>query len=90
MNCPYCGAAMEKGRLRSWTSEPIYWLPLDAELLWLGYGRKKREAKVRKKGGVMLDRMTKMGWEAEASPTSYCCRDCGVFITKLPDQPGED
>lgn len=80
MLCPGCGRPMARGRLCSPEERGIYWLPDTVEIGDLG-GWVLTEGKIQAAGGVVLDRLRRVGFFAKDRPDSYYCKDCGAFLT---------
>ena len=80
MQCPYCRKEMIVGTIYGAGDRAAYWLP----------GRSKRDyhlltrKNIEKRGGMMLDDVSRLGFFAKARPDSHYCNACRMFLTKLP------
>jgi len=83
MKCPYCAEEMRRGVLRAGHQDVVYWLPDNVDP-YVGPERRIRIL-VEKYEGVLLDKPSRIGFSAVASPFSYFCGKCGVFITKMAE-----
>lgn len=82
MPCPECGGPMARGRLYSPAEQGIYWLPDTVGIGDMG-GWVLTEEKIQAAEGVVLDRLRRVGFLAKERPDSYCCKACGLLLTRM-------
>ena len=84
MICPFCNETMIDGTLFSEASHAVYWLPspLDHSDIKSFILTKKSVEGV---GGIVLDKISKIGFFATDNPTSYYCKVCNLYITKYEE-----
>ena len=76
MNCPYCGARMAPGELRSSGDSAVFWMPKSASIKLCI--RKSIEGQ----SGVLLDEIFPVGFIAKRRPTSYYCQACRTLLAR--------
>ncbi len=78
MNCPYCRGEMTVGALYAPDSHATYWLPKDASPAGIALSEKRIEAC----GGLLLGKVSKLGFLSLGRPKTYRCAACGLLLTK--------
>ena len=80
MQCPYCQKEMIVGTIYGVEDRAVYWLPDPGRRDYHLLTRKNIE----KRGGMILDDVSRFGFFAKARPDSHDCKTCRIFLTKLP------
>jgi len=80
MQCPYCQKEMIVGTIYGVEDRAVYWLPDPGRRDYHLLTRKNIE----KRGGMILDDVSRFGFFAKARPDSHYCKTCRIFLTKLP------
>ena len=75
MNCPCCGAEMEKGAVTTTAVDGLYWFPERES----ANPKLNTVKNVTAKGGIVLDGPYLLGWDL-ASVTAHCCRNCKKIL----------
>ncbi len=73
MECPYCKKEMAKGKIPA-GRDSICWYPDDVPTGWLSQSE----------DGVIM--LAKVGFFTPAEAVSYCCEDCKIVLTPVPEK----
>lgn len=82
IRCPCCGQHMIPGRLYGPSGKGIYWLPDSTRPSEIQGGFCLRPNHIEAAGGLVLDEVSPAGFLAKDRPRSFCCKACGIFLTK--------
>lgn len=82
MTCPFCSQTMECGNLYSGRGHAVYWLSNSDDDCITDMAITTKRG-VEKRGGIVVDKLTKMGFYPKKRPNSYYCKSCNLLITKL-------
>lgn len=74
MECPYCGAEMEKGSLQTQGGDGLFYMPRNKK-----YGMFPTHKSVEKKGGVILDGPYMFRFNY-VDVTCFICKACKKII----------
>jgi len=77
--CPFCNQLMEHGKIYGEGGHGVYWMPIKHNECDFYFLNKRA---VEKADGIVLDKLSKIGFFAKSRPISHYCKPCDLFITK--------